>query len=63
MGDDLKAIHKTLEELKEEIKENRYEIVKLKQELSTGKGAIKAIAFVGVIVSIIWTTLNIIAYK
>lgn len=63
MSDDYKLLQLTLNEIKDEVKENRSEIIKLKQELATGKGAIRAVAFIGVIVTIIWTTLKIITYK
>ena len=32
-------ICKTLDEIKSEVKENRSEVMKLKQEMATGKGA------------------------
>ena len=36
------------------------EVVKLKQEMATGKGAIRSILFLGGIVTFIWTTIKII---
>ena len=39
-----KLIQDTLEEIKNDIKENKKEINELKQEMSTGRGALKAVA-------------------
>ena len=52
------AITKALDRI--EVEENRMEVVKLKQEMATGKGAIRSILFLGGIVTFIWTTIKII---
>ena len=31
--------------------------------MATGKGAIKAVAFVGLILTIVWTTFKMLTYK
>lgn len=54
------AITKALDRIEIEVKENRMEVVKLKQEMATGKGAIRSILFLGGIVTLIWTTIKII---
>ena len=54
------AITKALDRIEIEVKENRIEVVKLKQELATGKGAIRSILFLGGIVTLIWTTIKIL---
>jgi|TARA_R110001592_G_scaffold322691_2_gene601651 hypothetical protein len=54
------AITKALDRIEVEVKENRMEVVKLKQEMATGKGAIRSILFLGGIVTFIWTTIKII---
>jgi hypothetical protein len=54
------AITKALDRIEIEVKENRMEVVKLKQEMATGKGAIRSILFLGGIVTFIWTTIKII---
>ncbi len=54
------AITKALDRIEVEVKENRMEVVKLKEEMATGKGAIRSILFLGGIVTFIWTTLKII---
>ena len=54
------AITKALDRIEVEVKENRNEVVKLKQEMATGKGAIRSILFLGGIVTFIWTTIKII---
>ena len=54
------AITKALDRIEIEVKENRIEVVKLKEEMATGKGAIRSILFLGGIVTFIWTTIKII---
>lgn len=54
------AITKALDRIEIEVKENRMEVVKLKEEMATGKGAIRSILFLGGIVTFIWTTIKII---
>ena len=56
----VKNLQNTLNEIKIEIKENREEIVELKQDLATGKGAIKTVLWLGGFVTLIWTTIKVI---
>ena len=56
----VKNLQNTLNEIKVEIKENREEIVELKQDLATGKGAIKTVLWLGGFVSLVWTTIKVI---
>jgi len=48
-------ICKTLDEIKSEVKENRQEVMKLKQEMATGKGAIRTAIFIGSVLGAIYT--------
>ena len=48
-------ICKTLDEIKSEVKENRSEVMKLKQEMATGKGAIRTAIFIGSELGAIYT--------
>ena len=52
----IQAITKSLDRIEVEVKENRIEVVKLKEEMATGKGAIRSILWLGGIVTLIWTT-------
>jgi len=54
------AITKALDRIEVEVKENRNEVIKLKEEMATGKGAIRSILWLGGIVTLIWTTIKII---
>ena len=54
------AITKALDRIEVEVKENRMEVVKLKEEMATGKGAIRSILWLGGIITLIWTTIKII---
>tara|TARA_Y100000592_G_scaffold71444_1_gene111176 strand:- start:230 stop:433 length:204 start_codon:yes stop_codon:yes gene_type:complete len=56
----VKNLQNTLNEIKVEIKENREEIVELKQDLATGKGAIKTVLWLGGFVTLVWTTIKVI---
>ena len=56
----VKNLQNTLNEIKVEIKENREEIVELKQDLATGKGAIKTVLWLGCFVTLVWTTIKVI---
>jgi len=56
----IQAITKSLDRIEVEVKENRIEVVKLKEEMATGKGAIRSILWLGGIVTFIWTTIKII---
>ena len=51
-------ICKTLDEIKSEVKENRSEVMKLKQEMATGKGAIRTAIFIGSVLGAIYTFLK-----
>jgi uncharacterized protein YukE len=48
-------ICKALDEIKQEVKENRSEVMKLKQEMATGKGAIRTAIFIGSVLGAIYT--------
>ena len=48
-------ICKALDEIKSEVKENRSEVMKLKQEMATGKGAIMTAIFIGSVLGAIYT--------
>ena len=56
----IQAITKSLDRIEVEVKENRMEVVKLKEEMATGKGAIRSILWLGGIVTMIWTTIKVI---
>jgi hypothetical protein len=56
----IQAITKSLDRIEDEVKENRMEVVKLKEEMATGKGAIRSILWLGGIVTLIWTTIKVI---
>jgi len=56
----IQAITKSLDRIEIEVKENRMEVVKLKEEMATGKGAIRSILWLGGIVTLIWTTIKVI---
>ena len=56
----VKNLQNTLNEIKVEIKENREEIVELKQDLATGKGAINTVLWLGGFVTLVWTTIKVI---
>ena len=51
-------IKKSLDEIKTEVKENRYAIQSIKQEMATGKGSIKAVMWIGGAVGAIWTIMK-----
>jgi hypothetical protein len=53
-------ICKTLDEIKSEVKENRQEVIKLKEEMATGKGAIRTMLFIGGILSAIWVFVKLL---
>ena len=55
-------ITKTLDEIKCDVRENKDEVTKLKVEMSTGKGALKAVAWIGSVLIIIFTTLKLLRY-
>ena len=59
----VKQILSSLDDLKKDVRENKDEVTKLKVEMSTGKGALKAVAWIGSVLIIIFTTLRLINYN
>ena len=59
----VKQILNSLDDLKKDVRENKDEVTKLKVEMSTGKGALKAVAWIGSVLIIIFTTLKLINYN
>ena len=59
----VKQILDSLSDLKKDVRENKDEVTKLKVEMSTGKGALKAVAWIGSVLIIIFTTLRLINYN
>tara|TARA_R110000772_G_scaffold3973_4_gene14105 strand:- start:1493 stop:1699 length:207 start_codon:yes stop_codon:yes gene_type:complete len=59
----VKQILDSLTDLKKDVRENKDEVTKLKVEMSTGKGALRAVAWIGSILIIIFTTLRLINYN
>jgi len=59
----VKQILDSLTDLKKDVRENKDEVTKLKVEMSTGKGALKAVAWIGSVLIIIFTTLRLINYN
>ena len=58
----VKQILNSLDDLKKDVRENKDEVTKLKVEMSTGKGALKAVAWIGSVLIIIFTTLKLLRY-
>ena len=56
-------ITKTLDEIKSDVRANKEEVSQLKQEMATGRGALKAVAWIGSILIIIFTTLKLFNYN
>ena len=56
-------ITKTLDEIKSDVRANKEEVSLLKQEMATGRGALKAVAWIGSILIIIFTTLKFFNYN
>ena len=54
-------LQKTLDEVKVEVKENRQEVIKLKEEMATGNSAIRTTLVIGSILSGIWVFMKLIA--
>ena len=46
-----------------QVKQIQNSLDEIKREMATGKGAIKAVAFVGLILTIVWTTFKMLTYK
>jgi hypothetical protein len=59
----VKQILNSLDDLKKDVRENKDEVTKLKVEMSTGKGALRAVAWIGSVLIIIFTTLRLINYN
>tara|TARA_R100001463_G_C3497370_1_gene218671 strand:+ start:124 stop:324 length:201 start_codon:yes stop_codon:yes gene_type:complete len=57
----VKNLQDTLNEIKVEVKENRQEVIKLKEEMATGKSAIRTTLFIGSVLSGIWVFLKLIS--
>jgi len=57
----IKNLQQTLNEIKIEVKENRQEVIKLKEEMATGKSAIRTTLFIGSVLSGIWVFLKLIS--
>lgn len=55
-------ITKTLDEIKSDVRANKEEVSLLKQEMATGRGALKAVAWIGSLLIIIFTTLKLLRY-
>ena len=55
-------IIKTLDEIKCDVRANKEEVSLLKQEMATGKGALRAVAWIGSVLIIIFTTLKLLRY-
>jgi len=55
-------ITKTLDEIKCDFRANKEEVSLLKQEMATGKGALRAVAWIGSVLIIIFTTLKLLRY-
>ena len=51
----IKHLQKTLDEIKVEVKENRLDVIMLKQEMALGKGAVRTAIFIGSILGAIYT--------
>lgn len=53
-------LQKTLDEIKNEVKDNRAELIELKEEMATGKGAVRAVLWIGGLLGAIWTIMKIV---
>ena len=51
----IKHLQKTLDEIKVEVKENRQDVIRLKQEMALGKGAVRTAIFIGSVLAAIYT--------
>lgn len=58
----VKQILAFLDDIKKDVRENKDEVTKLKVEMSTGKGALRAVAWIGSVLIIIFTTLKLLRY-
>tara|TARA_R100001082_G_C4306732_1_gene134883 strand:+ start:442 stop:645 length:204 start_codon:yes stop_codon:yes gene_type:complete len=56
-------ITKSLDEIKKDVRENKQQVNALKEEMATGRGALKAVAWIGSILIIIFTTLRLFNYN
>lgn len=57
----IKNLQITLNEIKQDVKDNRQEVIKLKEEMATGKSAIRTTLFIGSVLSGIWVFLKLIS--
>ncbi len=57
----IKNLQLTLNEIKQDVKDNRQEVIKLKEEMATGKSAIRTTLFIGSVLSGIWVFLKLIS--
>ena len=53
-------LQKTLDKIKVEVKENRQDVIRLKQEMALGKGAIRTAIFIGSILGAIYTFFKLV---
>ena len=56
----IKHLQKTLDEIKVEVKENRQDVIRLKQEMALGKGAVRTAIFIGSILGAIYTFFKLV---
>lgn len=57
----IRNLQLTLNEIKQDVKDNRQEVIKLKEEMATGKSAIRTTLFIGSVLSGIWVFLKLIS--
>ncbi len=57
----IENVIRSLDEIKIEVKENRQELIKLKEEMATGKSAIRTTLFIGSILSGIWVFIKLLS--
>ena len=53
-------LQKTLDEIKVDVKENRQDLIILKQEMALGKGAVRTAIFIGSILGAIYTFFKLV---
>lgn len=57
----IENVIRSLDEIKIEVKENRQELIKLKEEMATGKSAIRTTLFIGSVLSGIWVFVKLLS--
>ena len=57
----IENVIRTLDEIKIVVKENRQELIKLKEEMATGKSAIRTTLFIGSVLSGIWVFVKLLS--